>query len=887
MSDPLSLTGTAVGIVSLGLQCTQYLVNFYTTVKSQHSTITQTVNKLDHLSHTLESLESLLGNKSSADQLKFETAIQEAVDNCTEYIYELRDEVEKFKKFEDGKNGIRNTLKATSRRLQYPFRQSTLQKLGEDVDVVLQYLSLDLQICHQKNIDDLQTGVGEMAALLSLIKASQIQAEIGKWLKSPDVASTYIENCQKRNQGSGLWLVKGESFSRWLADSNSFLWLRGFAGCGKSVLCSTAIQHTFRHRRSNPHIGIAFFFFSFNELSRQDTSAMLRALVLQLSSQLDSYRVLNGLHESYKNSQPPDQALLGCLRQLIHSFQDVHILIDALDESPRGDRRFGVLEALEDLRSWKEPGLHLMVTSRDEPDIREELDIPSDSIIEMRNESVDSDIAAYVSITLRSQKRFRKWKDCFDKVEAALISRAEGVFRWVECQLKTLETCPECEEMLDQLLDSLPPSLDETYKRMLMNIEPYVAPYAQQLLSILCFSERPLKIPELIEAMTVELGQSPEYKTKRKLRDTNALHKICPGLIEVDETVRIAHFSVQEYLQSDRISRSEAAFYSMTATTGHAQLSCICLTYMLFHSEDLGDLEGWDRVMVFDLPFSKYAAENWVYHYIKGDKSKYPVEDQVVEFFNDSRGTFGMWVGLGPGSRSFKIGCSVCPLYYAAKFGIRAAVVSLIKNGADVNVLVEDFGGPLSAAVESGDSDVIRILIDNNANVDVRSDKVSTPLYLAVRSNRVDIARQLIAAKADVNAAGDSKYWLPGLSRSRSNFILHEAVEIGNMEIIRLLIDYAADVNIQGEDGTPLFIATRRNRQDIARLLIAEKANIDAGGPWGESPLYEAAQAGNLEMVRLLLDHHADVNSPGWLLSTPLGAACAKGHLEIKRKQAR
>src|SRR5205085_11269328 len=57
------------------------------------------------------------------------------------------------------------------------------------------------------------------------------------------------------------------------------------SGCGKSVLCSTAIQYTFRHRRSDPDVGIAFFYFTFNDESKQDESAILRALLLQLSGQ--------------------------------------------------------------------------------------------------------------------------------------------------------------------------------------------------------------------------------------------------------------------------------------------------------------------------------------------------------------------------------------------------------------------------------------------------------------------------------------------------------------------------------------------------------------------------------------------------------------------------
>ncbi|KAI3573696.1 hypothetical protein IWW34DRAFT_553241, partial [Fusarium oxysporum f. sp. albedinis] len=140
---------------------------------------------------------------------------------------------------------------------------------------------------------------------------------IRAWLKAPDATINFNEAVKKKHPGTGLWLVKGPAFTSWLEKPGSFLWLVGLAGCGKSVLCSTAIQYAFRHRRANARIGIAFFYFTFNDESKQDASAMLRALVLQLSIQLDNrHAFLSRLHDSYCNATPPDSALMNCLHQL-------------------------------------------------------------------------------------------------------------------------------------------------------------------------------------------------------------------------------------------------------------------------------------------------------------------------------------------------------------------------------------------------------------------------------------------------------------------------------------------------------------------------------------------------------------------------------------------
>ena len=167
---------------------------------------------------------------------------------------------------------------------------------------------------------------------------------------------------------------------------NSILWVNGFAGSGKSVLCSTAIQTVQQHRRQHSRVGIAFFYFTFNDESKQDNSSVLRALLLQLSAQLqDDHADLRRLYNSYKSSTPPIGALMIYLECLMNRFDEVFIVLDALDESPRHGPRGKVLDVLEEMRRWGLQGLHLLLTSRNEPDIQESLELSANEQIQMQN----------------------------------------------------------------------------------------------------------------------------------------------------------------------------------------------------------------------------------------------------------------------------------------------------------------------------------------------------------------------------------------------------------------------------------------------------------------------------------------------------------------------
>jgi ankyrin repeat domain-containing protein 50 len=245
-----------------------------------------------------------------------------------------------------------------------------------------------------------------MKSCLNLMKATQISINIPDWLNAPDTTIDYNEALAKRYQHTGLWLVQGAAFNEWLSKDNSSLWIDGFAGCGKSVLCSTAIDYIFQHRRSNPRIGMVFFCFTFTDKSKQDASALLLAFLWQLSSQLKNANAdLVRLKAEHSDGTPPLLMLLKCLRQLVQEYDDVFIIVG---ESPKGTARDQVLDALKSMRKWSLGRLHLFITSRGEPDIRESL-VPSlDEDVAMKNEGIGKDFANFISGGLDQDYKLRK-----------------------------------------------------------------------------------------------------------------------------------------------------------------------------------------------------------------------------------------------------------------------------------------------------------------------------------------------------------------------------------------------------------------------------------------------------------------------------------------------
>jgi WD40 repeat protein len=87
---------------------------------------------------------------------------------------------------------------------------------------------------------------------------------------------------------------------------------------------------------------------------------------------------------------------------------------------------------------------------------------------------------------------------------------------------------------------------------------------------------------------------------------------------------------------------------------------------------------------------------------------------------------------------------------------------------------------------------------------------------------------------------------------------LHQAVDEGRSDIVRLLLSQGADVNGRDSDGsTPLHLAASRNNEELVKVLIDKGADVNARDNNGRTPLHLAARNNNKELILLLLSKGA------------------------------
>ncbi|CAF1105763.1 unnamed protein product [Adineta steineri] len=240
------------------------------------------------------------------------------------------------------------------------------------------------------------------------------------------------------------------------------------------------------------------------------------------------------------------------------------------------------------------------------------------------------------------------------------------------------------------------------------------------------------------------------------------------------------------------------------------------------------------------------------------------------------------------------------PLYAAMKSRKFDVVKLLLKHGADPNAVQKLVSTPFLLASEICDLDIIEACVEAGADLEFKpsgtdADNLNitgqTALFMATLKDRVDVVKFLIEKKAQINV--QNRYGV-------SPLLL--CAESGNYELVQVLVEGGADVNIipQGalaEESilagqTPLFGAANKGHVKICEYLVKNGADLNAVTVTGATPLYTAIEEGHLEVVELLIRHGADVNqSPQGEVArdlhienqTPLLIACMKNYETIIR----
>ena len=377
-----------------------------------------------------------------------------------------------------------------------------------------------------------------------------------------------------------------------------------------------------------------------------------------------------------------------------------------------------------------------------------------------------------------------------------------------------------------KVLNELPTTLDDTYERMLQAIPKEKFQHASRLFQCMVAALRPLRVEELAEIFAIEFGANDTLNLVvgwRPEHPEEAVLSTCSTFITIidnkgSKIVQFSHFSVKEFLTSDRLQMSDVGNigqYYIPLEPAHAILARACVAVLVQLDEEEDD----KRSEAF--PLASYAVGNWVRHAQFEDVAS-RIQDSLAYLFNPKEPHFRPRILLQGVLEVFSAWPvffddnpdKLTPLFLAAFCGFSGLVKHLIVTHApDVNARCCDDWSTLHGASSSGQVDCARVLLDHGADVNVLGSEDYTPLHYASCNGHLRVARFLIEHDANFNA-----------QTMDQKTALYIALEWDHSEIVQLLLDHGADVTIQANGLTPYQRATRNGHNDIAQMLLKHGA---------------------------------------------------------------
>ncbi|KAH9068102.1 hypothetical protein EDB83DRAFT_2595581 [Lactarius deliciosus] len=620
----------------------------------------------------------------------------------------------------------------------------------------------------------------QMASGINKSQRDQLQDKSRQWLSPTDPSTNYNIAREAYHDGTATWFIQGATFREWEV-TGSLFWIYGKPGSGKSILCSSIIKEVTRLCDAGLAT-MAYFYFDFKDTAKRDARAALSSLLVQLCYQSD-----------------PCSDILG---RLFSGHQDMfvhpkngptYIILDALDECPKSagtpSPRESVLKLVGWLTKLGYPNLHICVTSRLEADIECNLRPLASHCMSLHDESgQQEDINSYIISFMKTDTNTCKWKqEEKDLVINRLTQSANGMFRWVFCQLDSLRRC--LPGRIRRALGELPSTLDATYERTLLDIDEQNWAYAYRLFQCITVASRPLRVEELAEFLAFDLdeGDNPTFDAGWRPEDPNdAVLSTCSSLIAVVNVgdraiVQFSHFSVKEFLTSNRIPGRQA--------------------------------NQVNRTTIKNLPLSFYAARYWVDH-AKFRNVSPRVQDAIQRVFDPTKPYFSTWTWL----RDYDVRRESIPetppiprvpsLHRAARDNLADVAEWLITSRSQDPDELHGGMTPLYYAIGHGNLKFAQLLIKHGADANAQRAVGWRPLLFASIDGRLDILRLLVGSGADVNARDDD--WTA----------LYLAAEEGHLEVVRVLLENDADPNVRRWNGTPLYRALVDDHLEVAQLLL-------------------------------------------------------------------
>ena len=630
---------------------------------------------------------------------------------------------------------------------------------------------------------------------------------------------------------TGRWLLEDSGYRTWIdAERSYLLWLYGAAGTGKSAICSSLIDNIWnREKRS----GSTFYIFFDEGLGGYDPARYLLKIItyqfrehqLPLVPDLELRSALKVLDRL--SAPMTKQIFKDCLRNLfakvngqtritlvVDGYHDhewiMHTIIDEIMYANIATKRSRPLRCVLSAHSQYSGVLcRNQITQIDldsEPRLRKDL---MDFFLSKLTDFYRSTSSEKSSMILAAQQ---------------LCSRANGNFLWAALAIEDI-ACMAFPANLTDEIRLMPASVNEFYQRRMTAIPSSSMFMAQTVFSWLIGARRLLCLSDLREALAFatagpsasDITLSTSAKHEMRLSEAEIYH-LCGRLVIFSEhgIAMLRHQSLRKYL----LSPNDSSTSGDRALQAHEMIARTCLRYLvssvatnsspLFHVKVPSPDQRKPQTIS---TFMTYALSNWSFHYRIAENYSQVLAGVLGRHLSVTLNNACGSLSMKQFQRSIQVASTT--LRISAYYGYAALTKMCLETGTNPNGDGCSYcETPLSiaAAICPRNAELLKILLCKGAATTSSSGGcLDFTLFVAASEGLAEAVELNLMGGADANLADDL-----------GQTALHIAAAQGNVQTVKLLMNYCADVNamLSITNQTPLHLAAAHGHLDVVKYIV-------------------------------------------------------------------
>ncbi|KAF5599081.1 ankyrin [Fusarium pseudoanthophilum] len=587
------------------------------------------------------------------------------------------------------------------------------------------------------------------------------------------------------------------------------------------------------------------------------------------------------------------------VRLALKDMPRAYCVVDALDEMDNNALE-SFLQLVDQLGNMQPDRIKLIITSR--PIATIEKMVRNLKLLDIRldKQAINPDISIYIEHRLAG---FKLSPETRVSVKDAVFKKADGLFLYAKLTMdKVAELQKKSETEILQSIDRMPVNLSVMYKHILReHMDRTELPDGLQMLvlQLVTHATRPLRLLEISDCIKVT---QPRYSKDTGIMK-NHVRACCGPLLEVlpDETVRVVHHSLTEYLFGLDRSPDDDDIPLFEPGATHNLLANLCLSYLQSGHLDKIKFQDFGRVIEIvmstnqDLPpFLNYAIKYWHVH-IKGAAGRgFPQQETNDRIFSllmvpthvkilATLAEKPRWENGFQGHRDPEAPLATEVLVFSIKLGLISFIESLLERCGEEALEFHGYSEtypPLHQAVDDRNLGLVRLLIKHGAELDEHDNRGYTPLRRALMGGsrkkgdlRTTIIKSLLDAGADPWKKQDESKRSYGM-----RLPIQEAFLVDDQAITELFIPHIKTQS-QADKALSWIINGSRDLGAMKSILDLGLADINcskyrkpmnlslgvsladikdrAGSP---TPLFQACKQVDPIMVSILLKAGADPN---------------------------